>query len=132
MTKIPVYRTGDGENFVAICKFTHQNNTIFAILNILDELFSNNDLIRLPKIESRPANSFKSPVKIIGYLIPKCFSYIFWPAFHRFQDTMPDRICSDLDMLTIDEISKALDQSLSLANSEPSNSDPANCSQLCC
>lgn len=122
MTSNPVYRTDDGENFVLLAKFQYQKKTYVVILNILDECFSDNDLIRFPTIEAKDAHTLKSSIKKIGYITSKSIQSIFWPAFYRMQETMVDRLNSDIDTMLF----KALDQSLSLANSEPSNSDLAS------
>lgn len=109
MVKIPVYRTEAGENFIAITQFKYIDKIFCAILNLLDESFSDNDLIRYPIIEA--IDSLTTPIKLIGYMTSTNFQHILWPAFHRLKDS--ENLKTPLDIILVDELTKALDQSLS-------------------
>lgn len=131
MARVPIYRTDEGENFTVLSKFAYHQDTYFMILNFLDECLCQNNLMRLPIIEARKPNSFKSPIKLIGYISVQNFKFIFWPTVQRLRDSQIDRLSSELETKMMLELFKELDQSLSSASLVPSNSDPASYSQLC-
>lgn len=110
MKKLPLCRNDEGENFVVISKFNYKNNPYFCVLNVLDEYLSENEIIRFPTIEARCINN---KVKIVGYISCKNVEHIFWPAFHRMQQSDNNILKSELDSFMIEQISTALNQSLS-------------------
>ena len=86
---VPIYRTPEGINFVAIAPFAYNNTKYYAVLNLLDEELADNDLIRFPIVEAWDMPRFAN-AKIRGHMeFDKC-THLFWRSYHRTLETFFD------------------------------------------
>lgn len=90
MKDIPVYKNVNGEFFIILGVFQVLGQKYYSVLNILDQIYSENELIRLPCLQAWTAEKLIGS-KLKGWLPIEFFNSIFWSAYHRRREWLDEK-----------------------------------------